>query len=352
MNIATNNLIDLAISCTRLSPNTDDRVSINTTLNINTGCSTVCTVTRQSSHEVCIGLQSNSDTASFKYMHCIPCNLTCKADVKVVGINQYSNAYSGNGGNYDHFRTGKKFGKKRGSLQIQYDSRLQCITNTGFQIVVLEESIVDTIDPSKYAFHLVLSTPEKLPLLTDLEIKPSVTNKSFKEIFPEKYQDTLKFLKDPKSVNTGFLFTIHSCQRKIALWTHSRLLDKYPHFQELFEKVYSRLVLIPIKDISLATFCVLLKYLYTEDLDLVVDPTQYLLCDMNHLQNKTSMDSASSLAIADLRKQCLENLLASVNNDNAIEILFRLGKRFKEEVGDSVIKYISEHSNDILALQN
>ncbi|KAF9936492.1 hypothetical protein BGZ65_002332, partial [Modicella reniformis] len=258
--ITTNHLIDLAINCTRLKTNIGNSVSINTTLDINTGYSTVCTITRQSSHEVCIGLQSNSDTASFKFMHC----LTCKADVKVVGVKQWVSGHQ---------------------LYNGYDLNGNFIRNSSTtQIVVLEESIADTIDRNKYAFHLVLSPSEKLPF-ADQEIKPSVASvniKSFKEMFPEKYQDTLKFLKDPKSVNTGFLFTIHSCQRKIALWAHSTLLDKYPRFQELFEKMNSRLLLIPIEGISLTTFCVMLKYLYTEDLDLSVDPTQYLMCDMDH----------------------------------------------------------------------
>ncbi|KAF9952458.1 hypothetical protein BGZ65_005247, partial [Modicella reniformis] len=48
---------------------------------------------------------------------------------------------------------------------------------------------------------------------------------------------------------------------------------------------------------SLATFCVLLKYLYTKDLDFAVDPTQYLMCDMDHLRDETSMDLTSALAV-------------------------------------------------------
>ncbi|KAG0004887.1 hypothetical protein BGZ65_012469 [Modicella reniformis] len=253
-----------------------------------------------------------------------------------------------------------------------------------------KEFIINKDDPSHYAFNLALSTSEdKIGNITTSstsdvpEYRPS-NSQPFRAMFPDKHGDMLRLLKDPKSVNTGFLFTIRSCQGKIALWTHSSLLEKYPRFQDLFEKVYSRLALIPIEGISLATFCVLLKYIYTEDLDLNVDSTLFLLCDMDQLQNRTLMDSTFSLGslndelkdnaaqfhavndrvtwtdiflaadkfeIADLRKMCLENLLASVDRNSAMDILFGLGPRFKKEIHDPVVKYISDHLNDVFSIR-
>jgi len=209
------------------------------------------------------------------------------------------------------------------------------------------------------------------PFLTE-----NTTNR-FKAIFPNKYQDMLKFLCDSESTNVAFVFTIHSCQRKVALWAHRTLLDKYPRFQELFNaspqkadqnnSSSNRPVLVAIDGISLATFCILLKYIYTEDLDLKVEPSHFLLCDMD--QENTSRGPVSSIAglnkileehnaaqfyatwnikdkvawsdlflaadrfeITELRKRCLENLLASVDDGNAIEILFGVGMRFKDEL--------------------
>ncbi|KAF9937422.1 hypothetical protein BGZ65_001513, partial [Modicella reniformis] len=144
----------------------------------------------------------------------------------------------------------------------------------------------------------------------------------------------------------------------------------------------------PIEGISLITFCVLLKYLYTKDLDLAVDPTQYLMCDMDHLTHE-SLTTSTSLAdvldnahkeyntaqfqvtwndkdkvtlldlflaadrfeIADLRKQCLKGVLASVDKNNASEILFEVGTRFKEENRGPVMEYISEHLDNAFLIQ-
>ncbi|KAF9952457.1 hypothetical protein BGZ65_005246 [Modicella reniformis] len=244
-------------------------------------------------------------------------------------------------------------------------------------ISVKEDPIIDKDVPDRYAFDLVLSTSNELPAAfvttaivvpEDPENKRNSSGKSFKEMFPDMYQDTLKLLKDPRSVNVAFVFTVHSCHREIGLWAHRTHLDKYPGFA-IFWIV-----------ISLSTFCVLLKYIYTKDLDLAVDPTQYLICDMKDIQHETSKDPASSLVelnksldecsatklyemwdiedkvtwtdlflaadrfkIVELCEQCLEDVLASVEKDNALELLFRVGSRFKEQIRDPIMKTSSPY---------
>lgn len=218
--------------------------------------------------------------------------------------------------------------------------------------------------------------------------EPSAVNKSFKEMFPEMYQDMLKLLNDPGSVNVAFIFTIHNCQRKVALWANRTLLDKHPRFKELFGTEDKSTALIPIEGISLTTFCILLKYLYTQDIDLSVDPSQYLMCDMDQFKDERSMDSLSStevlnkalkehnaaqfyatwnvkdkvtwsdlflaadrFEISKLRKQCLDNLLASVDEDNAMEILFGVGMCFKEEIRDPIMEYIADRLESDFSLK-
>ncbi|KAG0004885.1 hypothetical protein BGZ65_012467 [Modicella reniformis] len=308
-----------------------------------------------------VDFSSGYEVPEFEYIHCVSFNASDETATKVLKISEHD---------------GTKGARSAKPLTEGGECRF----------LLEEDFIVDKNDPNRYAFDLVLSTSEKLPTIlvvsggsTISQNKPT-NDKSFKKMFPERYHDILRLLNDPGSVNVSFEFTIHSCQRKVALWAHRALLSKYPRFRELFEANTAdvALVSVPIEGIPLTAFCVLLKYLYTEDLDLVVDPTQYLLCDMDLLQDKTEKDSASSLVvlnnalkennaaqfyatwnvkdkvtwsdlflaadrfeIADLREQCLENLLASVNNDNAMEILFGVGTRFKEEIHNPVMKYIS-----------
>ncbi|KAG0239039.1 hypothetical protein BGX31_003057 [Mortierella sp. GBA43] len=245
------------------------------------------------------------------------------------------------------------------------------------------------------SFDMILSTTKTLPpaplILVEgtpvISEKTTKTGNSFKEMFPDRYQDMLRLLKDSGSVNVAFEFTIHSCERKVSLWAHRALLDKYPHFQELLGDAYVVPTTVPVEGISLTTFCALLKYLYTEDLDLDIDPSQYLMCDMDHLKNDPPMGptkthvlnkslkeynaaqfyttwnvkdkvtwsdlflAADRFGITKLRKQCLDNLLESVNKDNAMEILFGVGMCFKEEIYDPVMKYVLKNLKGVLSIQ-
>ncbi|KAG0004886.1 hypothetical protein BGZ65_012468 [Modicella reniformis] len=305
----------------------------------------------------------------FKYIHCIPQNATNEADVSLYRISDRTRVSS----------TEKPLVKGG-----------ECTFS------IIEESIVDEDDPNMYAFNLVLSTSDRLP--SNLAVKWGLTlNKSLKDMFPDVYEGMLRLLCDPGSANTAFVFTIHSSQRRGALLAHRTLLDRHPRFHELFEAFHqrfderngfanNRMALISIEGISLTTFCILLKYIYTKDLDLVVDPTQFLICDMDHLQREASKDfslavlnktlwgynaalfyatwndkdgvtwsdlflAADRFEIAELRKQCLKNLLASVDESNAMDILFGVGTQFKEEIGEPVMIYISEHLDDVFSLQ-
>ncbi|KAG0239053.1 hypothetical protein BGX31_003071 [Mortierella sp. GBA43] len=196
------------------------------------------------------------------------------------------------------------------------------------------------------------------------------------------HETMLRLLKDPRSANVAFVFTIHNCQRKVGLWANLTFLDKYPRFQDLLDNTNAAPVIAPIEGISLTTFCVLLKYLYTEDVDLNIDPSQYLLCDMDHkpwassstvlskslkeynaaqfyatwnVKDKVTWSdlflAADRFEIADLRQLSLDKLLESVNKDNAVEILFGVGMCFKEEIRDPVMKYISENLDDGFSIQ-
>ncbi|KAG0239051.1 hypothetical protein BGX31_003069 [Mortierella sp. GBA43] len=269
------------------------------------------------------------------------------------------------------------------------------------EIKLEEMMLLDKDALGEYAFDLVLSTAETLPATltknnsnrpTAPVKKPIGSEKSLKDLFPHIHQRMLRLLRDPSSVNVAFIFTIHSCQRSVALWANHTFLDKYPRFQELLDDTEERPTLILIEGISLTTFCVMLKYLYTEDLDLDnIDPDEFLMCDADHLQEELLLSSpsapSSSLAVLNkslrehneaqfyttwntkdkvswsdlflaadrfevdgLREQCLENLLTSVDESNAMEILFGVGTCF-QEIRQPVMNYISDHLEDIFSIQ-
>ncbi|KAF9366594.1 hypothetical protein BGX34_000614 [Mortierella sp. NVP85] len=308
----------------------------------------------------------------FEFIHCIPLNPTNEADPKVFRVTDHDGSKGPHGS--------KPF-MKGGDCRFS----------------VPEEFIVDKNDPQKICFDLVLSTTETLPAVLVVsegssaipERKgPSPVSKSFKEMFPERYQDMLNLLKDPGSVNIAFLFTIYNCQRKVALWANRTILDKHLRLQELLGTADHTPAMIPIQGISLTTFCVLLKYLYTGDLGLDVDPSQFLMCDMDQLKDDPFMNLIGSTAvlnksleeynaaqfyatwnvkdkvtwsdlflaadrfeITELREQCLDNLLASVNENNAMEILFGVGTCFRDEVYNPIMKYILSHLGDTFAIQ-
>jgi len=172
-------------------------------------------------------------------------------------------------------------------------------------------------------------------------------------MFPDMYQRMLGLLKDPGLANVVFVFNIHSCQRRVALWANSTVLDKHSRLQELFGVADYNPVTIPIEGISLTTFYILLKYLYMEDLQLDIDPSEFLICDVDPLPqgaSRTLLSSSSTpvlnrslkkhatwsikdkatwsdlflaadrFGIADLRKRCLENLLEGCH-DVMMELL-------------------------------
>ncbi|KAI8599687.1 hypothetical protein EDD21DRAFT_153607 [Dissophora ornata] len=251
------------------------------------------------------------------------------------------------------------------------------------------------------AFDIVLSNRKSLPPKCAVESTlnpnaytkvrtPSTVSggKSFKELFPERYQDMLALLSDAGSVNAAFMFTIHNCARDVTFWIHRVMLNKYPRLQQLFADPAK--VIIPVEGISLATLCVLMKYIYTEDLDLTLDPSQFLICDMEHLPPSSSMSSSTASSavltkalkeynaaqfyaswgvkdkvswldlflaadrfqIEKLREQCLQNLLASVDKNSAIEILFGIGTCFKEEIREPIVEYISRHLDSVFSLHD
>ncbi|KAG0357417.1 hypothetical protein BGZ54_000339 [Gamsiella multidivaricata] len=279
-------------------------------------------------------------------------------------------------------------------------------------VIINESAFLDKSNPTRYAFDLVFSTSQVLspecrnvikeppkaikesPKASEESPRVNESEKSLKELSPEKYQDLLALLCDFRTVDVAFVFTIYECNARVALWAHRVMLDRHPRFRELFKSHQDSVsadgpLMVLVEGIALTTFCALLKYLYTDDLGLTIDPEQFLVCSMGDLEEvhssgdkhvasavltKTLRElnasqfhaswevkdkvtwadlflAADRFEIPKLRQQCLKNLLGSVEKSNAMEILFGVGQHFKAEIRDPVMKYISEHLDDVFSIQ-
>ncbi|KAI1313811.1 hypothetical protein EDD11_002518 [Mortierella claussenii] len=196
-------------------------------------------------------------------------------------------------------------------------------------------------------------------------------------------------LKDRTTVNVEFSFDTHRCGQRVRVGAHRVILERYRGFYELFQMppykdnstrnndddntVINELAtaVVPLEGVSPMAFCVLLKFVYTGDLDLSFDANQFVVRSMDQpcsppiasaMSNATLfyaqwntkvsviwgelLMAADRFKVVDMRQRCLNNLLALLDKGNAMEIFFHVGVLFKDEIGDPVKKYILTHLED------
>ncbi|KAH7060286.1 hypothetical protein BKA57DRAFT_446797, partial [Linnemannia elongata] len=185
----------------------------------------------------------------------------------------------------------------------------------------------------KYDFDVVFSTePDFLRTIPAPAPAPVIKPKSVPQSTPASKEKSLisLLLKDPSSVDVCFTFTNNKACSNIGLWAHRFLLSQHESFakaiqdaitvQSLGDMVLadtkaaedvdsdaestsnlsvdtaitatgaargisvgaaSKELFIKIDTISLATFCVMLYYIYTGEIDRTVDATRFVLSDTN-----------------------------------------------------------------------
>ncbi|OAQ25729.1 hypothetical protein K457DRAFT_900466 [Linnemannia elongata AG-77] len=185
----------------------------------------------------------------------------------------------------------------------------------------------------KYDFDVVFSTePDFLRTIPTPAPAPVIKQKSVPQSTPASKEKSLisLLLKDPSSVDVCFTFTNNKACSNIGLWAHRFLLSQHDSFakaiqdaltvQSLGDMVLadtkaaedvdsdaestsnlsvdtaitatgaargisvgaaSKELFIKIDTISLATFCVMLYYIYTGEIDRTVDATRFVLSDTN-----------------------------------------------------------------------
>ncbi|KAG0352420.1 hypothetical protein BC939DRAFT_480769 [Gamsiella multidivaricata] len=247
----------------------------------------------------------------------------------------------------------------------------------------------------KYCFDIVLSFSRELTRKLD---------------YPDadlSIRDTMKvLLKDMGSANVCFVFESGKDKARLyyGLWAHRAILSRFIRFTQsikdeledvtkglpppygISEDDSRELLTVPMHGFTLATFCVLLRYIYTDEINLSVDASQYAISTTKShalwrildgpeemgLQwerqqqepVRWSSPSRNSLKLVDvtweellvvadhynmegLRLKCEDAVIHAINKNNVVKTLFTIGDKF-ESVKESALDYIVKNMPEML----
>ncbi|KAG0303198.1 hypothetical protein BGZ98_006900 [Dissophora globulifera] len=255
-------------------------------------------------------------------------------------------------------------------------------------------NINEVLHNNRYIFDIVLTTLTELPRkriepLEPVEIlKPSKT-----AIRNSEFMQAL--LKDPYSVDIRFVFNTDESCSNVGLWAHRSLLSRYKPFADLIRDASSEsvasasscngsqsiinaeMLTIPLSDISPGTFCVLLRYIYTGEINRTVDTSLHAISmtdsalvmkgisgrparivrwspmdkdspwQLKDVTWKELLRTSGRFGVLDLQQHCEDAVIASMNTNNAVEVLFTIGGSF-DNVKDSAMDFIVDKMRVVL----
>ncbi|KAF8942369.1 hypothetical protein BGZ47_006555 [Haplosporangium gracile] len=268
----------------------------------------------------------------------------------------------------------------------------------------------DVIKDDEYNFEIVLCTAPDLPRKLELPTPPAPKNH---DIIP-------LLLKDANSVDVCFTFTCDKVYSNVGLWAHSVVLARHKVFAKLFQhqddlksivannddrkaaKVESdaeststisadssprsslsaatgdtRSLVVKVDKFSLATFCALLYYIYTDEVHLAIDTDRFAISSGEgsliwrdpttgkmrdsvrwHPTDQSSpwklkdvtwdelLEAADHYGISDLRANCLEKVISGMNQSNVVGTLFSKSVS-GTEVQQAAMEFIVKHWGSI-----
>lgn len=187
-------------------------------------------------------------------------------------------------------------------------------------------------------------------------------------------------LRDVYSVETQFIFTQDKSCSDFGLWAHRSILSKYQVFDELLKAAAKQsdknidvgpLTLI-VDKVSFTTFCALLMFIYTGEIERNIDPTRFAISQIEpptktagthdntvdvtrwHPLNLNSpwdlkpvswdnlLFAADLYKIEELRILCQKHLIETISANNAVENLINVGPKFPE-IKEATVDYISKN---------
>jgi hypothetical protein len=259
------------------------------------------------------------------------------------------------------------------------------------------------IDDGMYRFDIVFSTAKEIARKM---VSPPLKNR---EILP-------LLLKDPNTVDVCFTFSSDKAHPHIGLWAHRVVLSRFKVFAQLIDEedshqrlmvkvdsdkdknkstttikaesdtestrtvtndpspapsIDSRAIIIKVDKFSLATFCALLYYIYTDEIDLSVDTDRFVIsvtevgslfwCDADgqirlrdhhHHHHPVPiqwppvdlgsswklkdvawdelLEAADLYGVSELRSHCLMGALNGLNEHNAARLVFSCDQDVKQ----------------------
>ncbi|KAG0279602.1 hypothetical protein BGZ97_009549 [Linnemannia gamsii] len=277
----------------------------------------------------------------------------------------------------------------------------------------------------KYDFDVVLCTDLNLPrtLLLSTATLPLSTAPVPVGSSPKNNDVLPLLLKDANSVDVCFIFTSDKAYSNVGLWAHRVVLSRHNAFQQLLLKQAevqslanmaedgddkavkveydaesicttsadsdpttspttvslgeTRVMVVKVDKFSLATFCALLYYIYTDEVELTIDTGHFAISSGEgslvwrdittgkvsdsirwHPTDRASpwklkdvtwnelLEAADHYGILDLRANCLEKVISGMNQSNAVGMLFNKAVS-GSEVRQAAMEFIVEHWGSI-----
>ncbi|KAG0303199.1 hypothetical protein BGZ98_006901 [Dissophora globulifera] len=246
----------------------------------------------------------------------------------------------------------------------------------------------------RYVFDIILTISAELSRKRIEPLKPvEVPKPSKTAIRNSEFMQAL--LKDPYSVDIRFVFNTDESCSSVGLWAHRSLLSRYKPFADLIRDASSEsvapassckdsqsvinteMVTIPLSDISPGTLCVLLRYIYTGEINRTVDTSLHAISMtesalvMKGISGRPArfvrwspMDKDSPwrlkdvtweellrasgrFGVLDLQQHCEDAVIASMDTSNAVEVLFTIGSTF-DKVRDAAMDFIVDKMGSVV----
>ncbi|KAG0352422.1 hypothetical protein BC939DRAFT_464462 [Gamsiella multidivaricata] len=250
----------------------------------------------------------------------------------------------------------------------------------------------------KYCFDVVLSVQQE-PFWKSIQ-KPQPVLTAQPEFKSTEMMKVL--LKDMHSVDTCFIFDAEKDKTRLnaGLWAHRAVLSRYEQFakriledakekdlsdeegssaDEIRDDLGSTVLTVPVHKFSLASFCVMLRYIYTGDIERSPDTSQHAICTTeSHLVYRTfrgakaeqesiswnplDADSpwklkevdwdellvlADYYGVADLRAYSELAVVDKLDKHNAVQTLFTVGSKF-EKVKESALDFLANNMSELM----
>ncbi|KAF9280804.1 hypothetical protein BGZ74_002519 [Mortierella antarctica] len=194
-------------------------------------------------------------------------------------------------------------------------------------------------------------------------------------------------LRDVYSVETQFIFTQDQSCSGFGLGAHSCILSKYQVFDELIKKAVQETsdrdlgqgpLILVVDKVSFTTFCALLTFIYTGEVERNIDPSQFAIKKLDSPPKYTSTyDSTGDVArrppldsdspknlkpaawedllfaadlyhIRELRALSQKHVIEAIESNKAVETLMRVGHQFPE-IREASLNHIAKNIKAMFA---